>query len=61
MVELKDKLAAPTDPLAPIADSEITPAHREWMNGQIEQALEHKRTGKGTYKTLEEIRTKFGF
>lgn len=42
-------------------DSEITPAHRAWMNDQIEQALDRKRTGKATYKTLEEIRTKFGF
>jgi hypothetical protein len=61
MAELKEKPAAPTLALAPIADDEITPGHRAWMNSQIEQALDHKRSGKATYKSLEEVRTKFGF
>lgn len=59
MTMLKEKIDA--DDLAPVADSEITQAHRAWMNGQIQQALDHKRSGKSTYKTLDEIRRKFGF
>ena len=49
------------DYLTPIADAEISPAHRAWMNDQIQQALDHKRSGAATYKTLEETRRKFGF
>jgi len=59
MTELKEKPTA--DVLAPIADAEVTAAHRAWMNSQIEQALERKRSGKATYKTLEETRRTFGF
>ncbi len=57
---LKDEGLA-TDNLAPVADADITPSHRAWMNEQIEQALDHKRSGKATYKTLDETRRKFGF
>ena len=59
MTTLKEKIHA--DDVAPIADLEITPAHRAWMNSQIQTALDHKRSGKATYKTLEETRRKFGF
>lgn len=58
MPVLKEK--AP-DHLAPVPDAEISPEHRDWMNVQIQQALDHKRGGKATYKTLEETRRKFGF
>jgi hypothetical protein len=61
MAELKEKLAETTSSLAPVDDAEITPAHRAWMNDQIQQALDHKRSGKATYKTLEETRRTFGF
>lgn len=60
MADIKERPAA-SDAATPVADNDITPAHRAWMNGQIEQALEHKRSGKATYKTLEETRRKFGF
>lgn len=60
MTELKEKFS-PADSLAPVADAEITAEHRAWMNSQIEQALDHKRSGKATYKTLDETRRKFGF
>lgn len=42
----------------PVADATAT--HRAWMNSQIEQALEHQRSGKATFKTLEETRRQFG-
>jgi hypothetical protein len=48
------------DNLVPIADAEITPSHRASMNEQIAQALDHKRRGRATYKTLDETRRKFG-
>ena len=60
MAILKEKTPS-ADDLAPVADTEISPAHRAWMNGQIQKALDHKRSGKATYKTLEETRRKFGF
>jgi hypothetical protein len=60
MADLKEK-PAPTDALTPVPDAEVTVEHRAWMNQQIEKALEHKRSGKATYKTLEETRRKFGF
>jgi hypothetical protein len=60
MTELKEK-SSPADPLASVADAEITAEHRAWMNSQIERALDHKRSGKATYKTLDETRRKFGF
>ncbi len=46
----------------PVADAEgtATATHRAWMNSQIEQALEHQRSGKATFKTLEETRRQFG-
>jgi len=31
------------------------------MNSQIEQALDRRRSGKATYKTLEETQRGFGF
>lgn len=42
----------------PVADAEATATatHRAW----IEQALEHQRSGKATFKTLEETRRQFG-
>lgn len=43
-----------------VADAEITPAHRNWMNTQIENALDLKRGGDVTYKSLDEMRRKFG-
>lgn len=60
MPTLKEK-APDTGYLAPVADAEITPAHRAWMNEQIKRALDHKNSGEATYKTLEETRRKFGF
>jgi hypothetical protein len=60
MNAIKEK-SAENDALAPVADQDIAPAHRAWMNSQIEQALDHKRSGKATYKTLEETRRTFGF
>jgi hypothetical protein len=60
MAILKEHAPA-ADDLTPVADAEIAPAHRAWMNTQIEQALDHKRSGKATYKTLDETRRKFGF
>jgi hypothetical protein len=60
MTELKEKFS-PADDLAPVADAEVSAEHRAWMNSQIEQALDRKRSGKATYKTLEETRRKFGF
>ena len=50
-----------SDYLPPVVDTEVSTPHRLWMNGQIEKALDHKRSGKATYKTLEETRRKFGF
>jgi hypothetical protein len=47
--------------LLPIADKDITPQHRTWMNAEIKKALDHKQSGQATYKTLNEIRQKFGF
>jgi hypothetical protein len=60
MSDLKVKLAH-VDDLAPVPDEDVTPEHRQWMNDQIEQALERKRTGRASFKTLEETRRKFGF
>lgn len=60
MTMLKEKKPE-ADYLTPVADAEISPAHRAWMNDRIQQALDHKRSGKAIYKTLEEIRRKFGF
>lgn len=60
MTELKEKSSS-ADTLAPIADADVTAEHRAWMNGQIEQALDRKRSGQATYKTLDETRRKFGF
>lgn len=60
MTMLKEKKPV-ADYLAPVTDAEISPAHRIWMNDQIRKALDHKRCGKATYKTLEETRRKFGF
>lgn len=60
MTALKEKKPV-ADELAPITDAEITLKHRVWMNGQIQKALDHKRSGRATHKTLEETRRKFGF
>jgi hypothetical protein len=60
MPKLKAKPDA-IDSLVPVGDEEIAPAHRVWMNEQIEKAMEQKRRGTATYKSLEEIRRKFGF
>ncbi len=51
-----------TSPKAPAPQHEdgVTPEHRAWMNEQIERALQHKRSGKATYKSLDEVRQKFG-
>jgi hypothetical protein len=38
----------------------ITPEHRAWMNEQIQNALDHKRSGKATYSSLDDVRRKFG-
>ncbi len=54
-----DEMTA-SDDLEPVSDVGIAPTHRAWMNIQIEQALEQKRSGKATYQTLDEIRRKFG-
>ena len=58
MTMLRDEAPA-TDNLVSISDADITPSHRAWMNEQIEQALDHKRSGKATYNTLDETRRKF--
>lgn len=60
MTTLKEKNQS-ADYLEPVADADIAPAHRSWLNDQIQKALNHKRSGKATYKTLEETRRKFGF
>jgi len=60
MIRLKQETVDP-DNLAPVADADIGVAHRVWMNDQIQQALDHKRSGQATYKTLEDVRRKFGF
>jgi hypothetical protein len=60
MPVLKEK-ASDAGYLAPVAEAEITPAHRAWMNEQIKQALDRKHSGEATYKTLKETRRKFGF
>jgi hypothetical protein len=57
---LKEK-ASDAGYLSPVADSEISPAHRVWMNEQIKQALDRKNSGEATYKTLEETRRRSGF
>lgn len=60
MTMLKDEAPA-TNNLAPVADADITPSHRAWMNAQIEKALGYKWSGKASYKTLDQTRRKFGF
>lgn len=47
--------------LEPVADSDITPEHRAWMNDQIRQTLVKKARGELTYKSLDEVRQKFAF
>jgi len=56
MSNLKEKVD-----LEPVLDGDITPEHRAWMNAQVQSALDYKRSGKATYKTLDEVRLKFGF
>ena len=46
--------------LAPGDDKPVTPEHRAWMNEQIEKALERKRSGKATFKSLDDVRRKYG-
>lgn len=60
MAEIKERPAV-IDASTPVVDVDIAPAHRAWMDDQIEQALEHKRSGRATYKSLEDTRRKFGF
>ena len=60
MTDLKATAGA-QDPVADAdAEATATATHRAWMNSQIEQALEHQRSGKATFKTLEETRRQFG-
>ncbi len=49
------------DFLAPVLDGEVTPEHRAWMNAQIRLAVKRKRDGTASYKSLDEIRQKYGF
>ncbi len=53
MTTLKEKKLV-SDYLATAPDAEIDAAHRAWMNRQIQKALDRKRSGNATYKTLEE-------
>ena len=48
------------DLLAPARDEDITPEHREWMNEQIRETLAKKERGEMKYKSLNEVRRKFG-
>ena len=34
--------------------------HRDWMNAQTQATLEKIESGKMTFKTLDEVRAKFG-
>lgn len=45
--------------LEPVADSEITPEHRAWMNERIQDALDRKRSGLATFKDLRDIMRKY--
>ncbi|MEL6387798.1 MAG: hypothetical protein AAFR41_12570 [Pseudomonadota bacterium] len=38
----------------------IDAAHRDWMNAQTQATLDRIEAGEMTFKTLEEIRAKFG-
>jgi len=38
----------------------IDPAHRDWTNAKTQTTLERIEAGEMTFKTLEEIRAKFG-
>ncbi len=47
--------------LEPMAESEITPEHRAWMDDQIRKTLAKKQAGTVTYRSLDAVMRKFGF
>jgi hypothetical protein len=47
--------------LEPVRDEDITPEHRAWMNARIRDALDRKKSGQATFKSLADVRRDFGF
>lgn len=47
--------------LDPVAEADITPEHRAWMNAKVKARLEKKARGETTYTSLDEARREFGF
>jgi hypothetical protein len=47
--------------LEPVRDEDITPEHRAWMNAQIRDALDRKKSGQATFKSLADVRREFEF
>lgn len=59
MDTIEDKIL--DDLLSPGRDVEMDPAHRAWMNQTIKDRLTRMEAGQATFKTLQEVRRKFGF
>ncbi len=48
------------DLMTPVADSDIEPAHRAWMNELIEYRMARKANGETTYTSLDQVRRELG-
>lgn len=49
------------DLLAPATGTDVDPKHRAWMNDQIRDRLAKINAGETTFKSLKDVRRKFGF
>ncbi len=49
------------DLLGPPGGGEIDPDHRAWINEQVRERLAKIESGEMKFKTLQEVRRKFGF
>ena len=46
--------------LDPVAESDITAEHREWMNAEITARLDKKARGETAYTRVDDVRGEFG-
>ena len=46
--------------LDPVAESDITAEHREWMNAEITARLDKKARGENAYTRVDDVRHEFG-
>ena len=56
---IEDKKAR--DFLSPANGQEIAPEHDAWITAEIEATMAEKKTGKLTYRSLDQVMADFGF